>query len=186
MPKIFIGLAGKLASGKGRVSGYVIDKHNGFRLRSSDPLRQTLDLFGVPQSRDNLSKLSTFVRSAYGEDTIANAMMQMLSATEKPIAIFDGMRRCIDEERFRTLPNFFLVYVDASPDIRYDRYIKRNENPGDAEMSREEFNARDTAEPEQEIDKLKSRADFVIDNTTNSIEHLDGQIEEMFSKIIPE
>lgn len=183
MNKVVIGLAGKLASGKGRVSGYLIEKHDAYRLRSSDPLRQTLDLFGVPQSRDNLSKLSTFLRSQYGENTMATAMMRMLSASEKPVAIFDGMRRSVDEETFRALSHFYLVYVDASAVVRYDRYIKRNENPGDAEMTREEFDIRDSAEPEREIELLKAKADFVIDNNTNSIEHLDVQIEEIFKKL---
>lgn len=184
MGKVYVGLAGKLASGKGRVSGFLIERHDAYRVRSSDPLRQTLDLFGVPQSRDNLSKLSTFLRSAYGEDTICNAMARMLSASGKLVAIFDGMRRLADEARFRTIENFFLVYVDASQDVRYDRYIKRNENLGDSDMTREQFNARDTAEPEQEIEKLRNCADFVIDNNINSIEHLDKQIEDIFTKII--
>lgn len=184
MEKVFIGLAGKLASGKGRVSGYLIETHDAYRLRSSDPLRQTLDLFGVPQSRDNLSTLSTFLRSTYGEDTICNAMARLLTMSEKPVAIFDGMRRLMDEKIFRKFDNFYLVYVDASPDVRYARYIIRNENPGDAEMTREDFDKRDNAEPEQEIEKLREYADFVIDNNVNEIEHLDLQIDDVFTKIM--
>lgn len=184
MEKVFIGLAGKLASGKGRVSGYLIEKHDADRIRSSDPLRQVLDLFAIPQSRDNLSVLSTFLRVTYGEGTIAKAMGNMLSRSPKQVAIFDGMRRMIDVEHFRTFDNFVLVYVDASADVRYDRYIKRNENPGDAEMTREDFDKRDNAEPEQEIEGLREFADFVIDNNTNVIEHLDNQIEELFKKVI--
>lgn len=184
MHKVFIGLAGKLASGKGRVSGHLIEKYDADRIRSSDPLRQTLDLFGVPQSRDNLSSLSTFLRATYGEDTIAKAMGNMLSKSPKNVAIFDGMRRMVDMQHFRTFDNFTLIYVDASADVRYDRYIKRNENPGDAEMTREDFDKRDAAEPEQEIEGLKEHADFVIDNNINSIEHLDLQIDEVLKKIL--
>ena len=184
MDKIFIGLAGKLASGKGRMSSHLIEKYDAFRLRSSDPLRQTLDLFGVPQSRDNLGALSTFLRSTYGENTICNAMARMLTATESPVAIFDGMRRLMDVSIFRQFPRFYLIYVDASSEVRYDRYIKRNENPGDVEMSREDFDMRDDAEPEQELELLKAHADFVIDNNTNSIEHLDTQIDTVLSTIL--
>lgn len=184
MPKVLIGLAGKMASGKGRFGSYLVDTYDADRIRSSDPLRKVLDIFGVPQSRENLSALSTFIRSTYGEDTIVKAMENLLLASPKEIAIWDGMRRRIDEQYFRKFSNFYLVYIHSTPDVRYARYISRNENPGDGEMTREEFDKRDMAETEEEIEQLKNHADFVIHNETNMIEDLDRQIEDVIGQIM--
>lgn len=186
MKKIIIGLAGKMASGKGRIGSYLVEKFEADRIRSSDPLRQVLDMYCVPQSRENLSSLSTFLRTTYGENTIAKAMGRLLTDSPKRIAIFDGMRRRIDVSHFRQFDNFYLIYVDATPKLRYERTVSRNENVGDADLTREQFDARDMLEPEQEVEQLKDYADFVVDNNVNSIEHLDKQVEEILKKVFKE
>ncbi|MEK7619441.1 MAG: hypothetical protein AAB416_04395 [Patescibacteria group bacterium] len=184
MKKIIVGLAGKMASGKGRIGSYLVEKYDADRIRSSDPLRRVLDMFGVPQSRENLSSLSTFLRTTYGENTLAKSMARLLSESPKRISIFDGMRRRIDVSHFRQFDNFYLIYVDAKPEVRYDRTVTRNENVGDADLTREQFDARDILEPEQEVEQLKDYADFVVENNLNSVEHLDTQVEEILKKIL--
>lgn len=183
MEKIIIGLAGRLASGKGRVSKELIEKHGAFRVRSSDPLRATLDMFGVPQSRDNLSALSTFLRTTFGEGTINYYMEKVIAESHEPIALFDGMRIKAQLDHFRKFPNFRLVFIDARQETRYQRYITRNENPGDAEMSYADFLKRDNLEPEQQIESLRQFADFVIDNNGTQ-EQLDAQIETVLKNLI--
>ncbi len=164
-PHILIGIAGRMASGKGSVSQYLATKYGAERHRSSEPLRAIVDIFNIPQSRANLSDLSTFLRETYGEHTIAQAMLKVMTAAQAPIAVFDGMRRLIDIQTFRPLSNFTFVFVDCDDRIRYQRYISRNENPGDAEMSWDDFKLRDSAETECQIDELKQYADVVIDNS---------------------
>lgn len=177
-----IGVSGKIASGKGSVSKHILQCCSATRHRSSDPLRQVVDIFDIPQSRENLSNLSTFLRATYGEHVIAQAMLRLLSGAQTEFAIFDGMRRLIDLETFRPLPNFTFIFVDCKQEVRYQRYISRNENPGDGIMSWEEFLKRDTAETEEQIDLLKSSADYLIDNN-GSYEFLDRRIEEVVNEI---
>ena len=173
-----------MASGKGRVGAYLSQNYDIERMRSSDPLRRVLDIFQIPQSRENLSALSTFLRETYGKDVLSKAMSHFLLASPKPIALFDGMRLMVDVEHFRQFDNFHLLYVDATPDIRYQRYIARNEIPGDAQMTREEFDFRDNQEPEREIESLKQIADFVFDNSTNNPEDLDRQVDECMKRVM--
>lgn len=182
MPRFLIGVAGRMASGKGSVAKYMQQCCGAERHRSSDPLRQVVDIFALPQSRENLSRLSTFLRQTYGEHIIAHAMVRLLEQAKSEFALFDGMRRLIDLETFRPMPHFTFVFVDCDQRTRYQRYISRNENPGDAEMSWEEFIRRDTAETEEQIDLLKEHADYVIDNN-DSYEELERRIEAVVNEI---
>ncbi|MEK7648855.1 MAG: hypothetical protein AAB400_02975 [Patescibacteria group bacterium] len=164
-PHQLIGISGKMASGKGSVSKYLVKEYNAEKHASSGPLRAIVDIFGIPQSRVNLSDLSTFLRETYGEQVIAHAMLKLLTESKAPITLFDGMRRLIDVHTFRQLPNFTFIFVDCDEQIRYQRYVVRNENAGDAEMSWDEFQKRGQAETEVQIDQLKTYADIVIDNS---------------------
>ena len=163
---ILIGISGKMASGKGSVSKYLAHVYHAERHRSSDPLRAMVDIFDIPQSRVNLSDLSTFLRECFGEHVIAQSMRKLLTSVKAPIAIFDGMRRLIDIETFRSLPNFIFIFVDCDERIRYERYVTRNENAGDSEMTFEDFKTRSMAETEIQIDALKEHADVIIDNNS--------------------
>lgn len=179
--KMVIGITGKLASGKGTITKHIVEHYDAQKTRSSDPLRQTLVLFEIDQSRENLEKLSTFVRHTYGENTIARAVARVLRQSTARIAIFDGMRRLIDVETLRSFEHSLFIYVDVDRDIRYQRCKTRNENIGDAEMLYEKFCEKDDEEPEQQIEALREYADIVIDNGAGMNE-LMNQIKE---KIVP-
>lgn len=180
---VLIGISGKMASGKGSVSKYLVEHYGAERHGSSHPLRSIVDIFDIPQSRINLSDLSTFLRATYGEHVIAQAMIKLLNASKAPIAIFDGMRRLIDIQTFRPLPNFTFIFVDCDENMRYGRYVSRNENAGDADMSIEDFRKRDSAETECQINELKKYADIIIDNS-GTYEHLIEQTKDAVDGII--
>ena len=150
--KVVVGIAGKLASGKGTVTKYIVNTYGGKKTRSSDPLRQTLDIFDVPQSRENLDSLSTFLRSTYGEGTISAAVARVLRELTSSVVIFDGMRRLIDIETIRSFEHSLFIYVHADQKIRYERCKSRNENVGDNTMSFTVFQEKDSEEPEQQIE----------------------------------
>jgi len=175
MKKIVVGISGRIASGKGTVCKYILETYHADKKCSSDPLRATLDIFSVPQTRENLDALSTFVRSTYSEDIIAKAMGTFLAQSPNPIVIFDGMRRLVDVEAIRGFEHSLFIFVDADQNIRYERSIKRNENIGDDTMTSGEFFAKDTDEPQQQIEALKQYADVVL--------HNDGSTDELMLQI---
>lgn len=181
--KIVVGVAGKLASGKGTVTGYIVEQYAAEKTRSSDPLRATLDIFDIPQSRENLDSLSTFLRATYGEDTIARAVARVLRQSNASVAIFDGMRRLVDIEAIRSFEHSLFIYVEADQKIRYDRCRQRNENVGDDTMSFEVFQQKDNEEPQQQIEALREYADIVIDNS-GSRDELMAQISEHVDVVI--
>lgn len=183
--QVIIGITGKMASGKGRVGEYLVNSYNVDTVKTSYFFREVLNLFDIPESRENLQKLSTFMRTTYGENILARALVKYAQKMEKPIIIVDGVRRYTDIENLKKLPNFFLVYVHTDQDIRYKRYTQRNENPGDGKMSFEIFLKEDSAEPEQQIESLREHADFVFNNN-GTPEQLDAQIKETLKKVAPD
>lgn len=162
--KVVIGVAGKLASGKGTVTKYLVETYHAEKTRSSDPLRETLDIFDIPQSREHLDSLSTFLRSTYGENTIANAVARVLRQASAEVVIFDGMRRLVDIETIRSFEHSLFIYVHAEQPLRYQRCKGRNENVGDDTMSFDVFREKDDEEPQQQIEALREYADIIIDN----------------------
>lgn len=185
--KVVIGIAGKLASGKGTITKYIVDTYQAEKTRSSDPLRATLDIFDVPQSRENLDMLSTFVRSIYGENTIARAVARVLRESKAGVVLFDGMRRLVDVEAIRAFEHSLFIYVHADQKIRYERCKSRNENVGDDTMSFEEFAEKDDDEPQQQIEALREYADVVIDNSGDLdtlMKQIHDQIDIVISKLL--
>ncbi len=184
MPKkIVVGVAGKLASGKGTVTGYIVGQYAAEKTRSSDSLRTTLDIFDIPQSRENLDSLSTFVRATYGEDTIARAVARVLRQSNASVAIFDGMRRLVDIEALRSFEHSLFIYVEAGQKIRHERCRQRNENVGDDTMTFEVFQQKDNDEPQQQIEALREYADVVIENS-GTRDELMAQIVERVDAVI--
>ncbi len=182
MQKIIIGIAGKMASGKGTVANALVLDYQADRVRSSKPLRLVLDQFLIPQKREHLQKLSTLLRQAFGEQTLIQSIVHQITLSTASLVVFDGIRRAIDVQTLKTLPNFLFIYVDAPSQIRYERYVKRNENPGDGAMTYEEFLKEDNAEPESEIEGLKELADHVIDSSV-SYDQFHTDMRELFKKL---
>jgi dephospho-CoA kinase len=180
--QIIIGLAGKMASGKAAVGEYFVKKYGAKKIRFSDPLRQILDVLDLPDSRQNLQMLSTSVRQNFGDDILSKAAMKLVSRLNDDILVIDGVRRTTDIENFKKLKNFFLIYIEASLEKRYERSIARAENPDDREMTRKEFEEKDEAEPEARIETLREAANFLINNN-GTLEETYNQIEKILNEI---
>jgi len=180
--KTIIGLAGKIASGKETVGKYLIKKFGAKKIRFSDPLRKILGILNLPDSRQNLQTLSTIIRQNFGENILAKSVMRTVARSKNNLIIIDGVRRASDIDDFKKNKNFYLIYIEASQENRYKRCVKRNENPGDDKMTFDDFNKKDNAESEMQIESLKKKANFTIDNN-QSFESLYRQIENILRKI---
>lgn len=173
--KIIFGLVGEIASGKGTVSDYLIKKYNAKFYRMSAPLRDILDRLHLEYSRENMAKLSLILREAFGQDLFFQVVSKDISKNkEAEFIVIDGIRRLSDIYSEK-LPNFKLIYIDATIEKRFERLSKRGENPGDKEKTWEQFKKDNELESELQIRGLKEKADFVINNN--------GEAEELYAKI---
>lgn len=180
MAKMIIGLAGEMASGKGTVSEYLVQKYDAKAHRFSTMLRDVLDRLHLEQSRDNMQALSTMLRKTYGEDTLARVMAEDVKQDHAQIVVVDGVRRLDDIVHLRTLPEFRLVYIDVDIKTRYERIIARSENSDDQKKTFAEFVEANKNESEQQIVGLKDHAHVVIDNA-GDLTHLYAQVDALVS-----
>ena len=182
MSKVIIGLIGELAAGKGTVTQYLKDKHGAVSFRFSDPLRETLNIYDLEISRNNMQNLSTILRKNFGENILAKAIAKKVKTSDSHIIIIDGVRRHTDLENLGDLPGFNLVYVTADQTTRHQRYVKRNENAGDDQMTFAEFQTKEQAEADRQIPEVAKSAKFTIDNN-GTFDQLYQQIEDILQKI---
>ena len=182
MTKIILGLVGPLASGKGTMKKYIVEKYSGEECRFSTILRDILNRVNVSISRENLQNLSTILRQNFGEDVLAKAITKDAQNFTADIVVVDGVRRMTDIAYLTEALNFYLVAVDAETKTRYERLKMRNENAGDDQKTYEQFLSDQEAEAEKEIPLVMNRANFHIVNNGNLLA-LYAQIDEIISQV---
>ena len=180
--RIVLGLIGPMASGKSTVCSYLTQKHNAGYVRFSSVLRDILGRIYLPQTRQNMQKLSSILRSNFGDDLLALTAAKDVEAVESNIAAVDGVRREPDIKHLKELQGFYLISIDADIRVRHERITKRSENPDDQSKTFKQFVKENQAEAELQIMELQKKAPFQIDNS-GSFEDLYRQVEGVLKKI---
>lgn len=164
MPKLILGLVGQAGAGKFTATECIKNDFNIQVFIFSDILKDMLKRMFLPASRENLIALSTAVRQAFGQDALSNAMERQVAASEADIVVVDGIRRFDDIADLKKNPSFHLIEVWAPPETRFERLKKRNEKPGETEMTWEDFLAMSQKETEATIAGVAAQAEKKIDN----------------------
>lgn len=182
MPKVIIGVAGEVASGKDTVGKYLAEKYQAQALRFSQVLRDILDRMNLEQSQANMAKLSLHLRKAFGEDILSKGLVVEAGKSENELVVVDGVRRLPDIIQMEASEHFYFVYVEASPEKRYERMTTRHQNTDDAGKTLVQFEKDALLEAESQIRDLKEHADFVINND-GTLDELQKQIDDIVSQI---
>jgi dephospho-CoA kinase len=74
------------------------------------------------------------------------------------------------------------LYLTADPKLRWERLVKRNENPGDDKKSFDEFQHDENAEADRLIKELGKTAENIITNNLE-MDLFYSEIEKSLSKI---
>ena len=180
--KIVFGFIGPIASGKGTVCRYLINKHGAGYVRFSSILRDIANRLHIQESRENLQNLSGVLRQNFGDDLLAFAVAKDVLADTHAVVAIDGVRREPDIKELIKLPNFYLVSVDADIRTRFERITKRSENVDDQSKTFEQFEKDNVAEAEQQIAALQEKAKFTLDNN-GSLEDLYKQVDELVGRV---
>jgi dephospho-CoA kinase len=181
--KIIIALVGQIASGKEAVKKYISIKYSTKDCKFSDPLRDVVRRLDIPESRENLQKLSTTLRANFGEDLLAKVIASDASKLASEIVVIDGVRRMADIKYLNELPTFYLIRVDADEKIRYERMKARNENVGDKDKTFEQFLADQNNEAEKGIPEVMDFAGISIKNN-GTLEELYAETDKVLKNIL--
>jgi dephospho-CoA kinase len=170
-----IGLTGPKLAGKGTAAAWLVQQHGAVSYTMSGLLSQIAAVLQLENSRENLIKIATGLRSQYGEAVLAESLQRVIAAAQPPLAIIDGIRMSLEVDVFSQLPDFRLIYIDAPARVRYERALQRGEKVGESEMTFDEFMTEERAVTEQQIVGLKDRAHLVVDNV-QTLDELHAQI----------
>jgi dephospho-CoA kinase len=183
MSKIIIGFVGQIACGKEVIKKYVAEKYNSKDCKFSSSLRDVLNRLNIEVTRENLQKVSTSLRSTFGEDLLAKAISCDASNLDSEVVIIDGVRRMSDIKYLKDLPNFYLIKVEADEKTRYERMKVRNENKGDSEKTFEQFLADQNNEAEKGIPEVMNFAKLSINNN-GTLDELHNQTDKIIKNIL--
>lgn len=198
--KKIVAIIGKSGAGKETVYKIIKDELKGICDVSihhfSDPLNEILEILKLPKERPNQQTLSTILRQSSlknrdgniaGEELLGGIIKERALADPAYVVFLDGVRRPQDVAMLRSFPDAFFVLVTALVEKRWDRIRKRNDRPGDANKTLEQFFIEQSAETETRIDEIGREADVVFDNSIDDPEFKDLRIQVrkfIFDKII--
>lgn len=181
--KIIFGFTGLPASGKGTAASYLKNKYNASIFGFSKMLRDLVDRLYLPQSRDNLIKISEVLRAAFGEDIMAKTMANDVAKDSASIVVIEGIRRLADVQTLLPTPYFVLTEIFADPKVRYSRIVKRGENVDDKQKTYIDFLADHQRSTELSILEIIKLAKERIDNNSNEND-LHRQLDALVKKYV--
>ncbi|HAT74315.1 MAG: hypothetical protein US30_C0002G0049 [Candidatus Moranbacteria bacterium GW2011_GWF2_36_839] len=180
--KIILAISGDIASGKNEMSAYIEKKYESYAYRSSEVLRDILGRMYLPESRENMQKVSTMMREYFGEDIISYVASQDLKKIKKRIIAINGIRRFSDLKILKKYFEVKIIYIDSSLKNRYERICKRLENTDDGVKTLDKFKKDHKSEAERQTRCLRKKADYIIEND-ESLEEFHREIDKII-KII--
>jgi dephospho-CoA kinase len=181
MPKLIIGFVGQAGSGKGTAANILHEKYGAVVFTFSSILTDILNRLFLPSTRDNLINMSMTLRQGFGQNILAKAMSRQIESSSSEIVVVDGIRRVDDIEDLKLNPNFKFIEIAVDPKTRFERLKKRNQKPGESEMTWEEFLAVGQKETEMTIAKVAEQAPIKLNND-GKIEDLEKKLDELINQ----
>lgn len=178
--KIVLGLVGEKLGGKSTFVKNIqalLPKKKFAYVRFSDVLNDTLKLFGIENTRENLIKLAVAMRDNFSKNAITSPTCNRVLNANADIILLDGIRWLPDVQALRSLSRNMLIYITASAENRFNRLKSRKEKAKENQTTWEQFLQEEQAETEKLIPQIGKTADVTIENN-GSPEELKAKIRE--------
>ncbi|MEM4358901.1 MAG: deaminase [Candidatus Bilamarchaeaceae archaeon] len=184
---IIVGLTGENCAGKSTVADYLAKK-GFYELSLSDILREELKAEGKALTRDNLINKGNELRAKFGAGILAKKITARIEKAKDRNYVIDSIRTPAEVDELRKLPHFFLLYVTAPPEIRFERIKQRDreEDPKtfEAFLEIEKLEMENAEKTKQNLKATFALADKRIDNTGGLsllYEQVDAALSELSS-----
>lgn len=119
---MIIGLTGEHCSGKGTLAEY-LSKRSFYYLSLSDVVREELAAEGREITRESLHEKGNELRKEFGPGILAKKVMLKVKGDRN--YVIDSIMNPSEVEELRKNKGFFLVYVTAPPETRFERMKAR-------------------------------------------------------------
>ena len=185
-----IGLAGTNGSGKDTVAQLLRDEYGWLFADATQMLGDELTRRGLSHERVNKASLSAEWRREHGMGVIVDKAVELFNQGDYQGVIVGSLRHPGEADRVHELGGM-VIWVDADPQVRYDRITKNDRGRVEDQKTFEEF----LAEQEREmtpvgdeatlnIAAVKERADIQIPNNGNDIEKFQSEVRQVLAALI--
>lgn len=183
---IVIGITGTIGAGKGAVVDYL--KKQGFvHYSAREFILEEVRRREIEPIRNNVTTVANTLRNDHGPSYIIESLFK-IAVVGGENSIIESVRAIGELEFLRKQPNFFLIAVDADPQTRYERALRRKSELDHVTFEQfikdEQREMKSINPTEGNIDGCMKLADFVILNNGTK-EELNGKVEEVLKKILP-
>jgi len=185
-PNQIIGIAGTNGSGKDTVMQFLAEHYEYLFMSATDMLRTELEARGLPTDRTHKSELSAEWRRQNGYGVIvtkANEAFQQQATTYTGLVV-GSLRHPAEADAIHELGGI-MIWVDADPQVRYDRIRSFNRGRVEDEVTFEQFMADEEREMHPTGDgatlnmaAVKERCDVTIFNETDIV-GLQQQVQDL-------
>lgn len=179
-----IGITGTLGAGKGTVVDYL--KTKGFAHYSArEFITREIERRRLPVVRDNMVVVANDLRTTHSPSYIIESLYGE-AAHSGTDAVIESIRTEGEAQALRARGNFYLLSVDAYPQLRYDRILLRGSETD--KISFEKFLADEALEMhatdpnKQNLARCIELADYKLTNN-GTREDLYGQVDDILRRI---
>ncbi len=162
MYDLTIGIIGKISVGKSSIARALHEKTGIPYTSFGSYLVAYSKLNNLPIDRTSLQNLGNKFIKENSQTFLSNVLKNV--TTKSNIVILEGIRHVDILESIKKINKKVLfIFIDASPAIRYERYLNRQpENI--VPVGFDEFLQKDNHVVESEIDLLKPQCDLIVDS----------------------
>lgn len=178
---MILGVTGTIGAGKDLAARYLESK-NFQHLSTADILREEAVKKGLSLERESLRIFSNQLKKEKSGDYLAR---EAVARIVKDNVIISAIRAAEEVDYLKNLADFYLVFIDAPIEERYERIRKRS-RIGEKEIKFDDFKKKEDLEmsglSSQRLDYCREKADFIISNT-GSTDELNKKIDSLLIKI---
>ncbi len=183
---MLIGITGTDGAGKGSVVDYLVREKGFVHCSARAIFVDELEKRGEEPTRANMRLIANELRATHGNDFLITYYLEKIEHEGIKNAGIESIR-ALDEAKTLKAHGGLLLAVDADPKIRYERVQARRSETDKVSyeqfLAHEELETNDPDPHGMQKRKVMDIADYTIFNN-GSLPELEGQIEDVFSKII--
>jgi dephospho-CoA kinase len=163
-----IGITGTMGAGKGTVVDYLVGRHGFVHFSARAFIVEEIERRGLPVSRDSMVDVANDLRKAHGANYIIQTLYTQAKLSKRD-AVIESVRNPSELSALRHDSRFFLIALDADPNVRYERIVQRGSVTD--HISYEKFIADEMREmhsddpTHQNISAVMEKADYLFKGT---------------------